>query len=95
MNLTGVDPLQINIKTKNFIFSKTDVNIFSNFISHEVILCDAKDPPWFNGKIKSLINKKHKTYSSYHKNKVNNQIRENLSSSQQRLSDMVDDLKQK
>ena len=26
-----------------------------NFIPHETIVCDDKDPPWFNKRIKSLI----------------------------------------
>ena len=34
------------------------VNILSNFITREVIACDDKDPPWFNGKIKLFINDK-------------------------------------
>ena len=33
------------------IFNKTVLNVLSNFILHEVIVCDDKDPPWFNGKI--------------------------------------------
>ena len=40
------------------IFDKTVSNVLSNFIPHEVIVCDDKDPPWFNGKIKSLFNEK-------------------------------------
>ena len=42
------------------IFNKTGLNILSNFIPHEVIVSDDKDPPWFNGKTKSLINEKLK-----------------------------------
>ena len=29
-------------------FNKTVMNILSNFIPHELIVCDEKDPPWFN-----------------------------------------------
>ena len=54
--LTGIEPLQINMWMKSLIFNKTVLNVLSNFIPHEVIVCDDKDPPWLNGKIKSLIN---------------------------------------
>ena len=77
------------------IFSKTVLNILSNFIPHEVIICDDKDPPWFNRKIKSLINEKLRTYNAYRKNIGNNQLRKNLNSLQQWLRDLIDDSKQK
>ena len=54
--------------TKEF-FNKTVLSIRSNFIPHEIIVCDDKDPPWFNEKIKSLINER--TYNAYRKNIVN------------------------
>ena len=44
-----------HVDEKVLIFNKTVLNILSNFIPHEVIVCDDKDPPWFSGKIKSLI----------------------------------------
>ena len=72
------------------IFSKTVLNVLSNFIPHEVIVCDDKDPPWFNVKIKLLINEKLRTYNAYRKNIGNNQLRKNLSSLQQRLRDLID-----
>ena len=34
------------------------MNILSNFITHEKIVCADKDLPWFNKVIKSLILKK-------------------------------------
>ena len=36
----------------------TILNILSNFIPHEIIVCDDKDPPWFNSRIKTLIQEK-------------------------------------
>ena len=70
------------------IFNKTVLNVLSNFIPHEVVVCDDKDPPWVNGIIKSLINEKCKNIS-------NSQLHENLSSLQLRLLDLIDDSKQK
>ena len=77
------------------IFNNTVLNVVSNFFPHELIVCDEKDPPWFNGKIKSLINEKLRTYNAYRKNIDNSQLRKNLSSLQQRLRDRIDDSKQK
>ena len=77
------------------ILNQTVLNVISNFIPHEVIVCDDKDPPWFNGKIKSLINEKPRTCHIYRKNIDNSQLRKNLSSSQPWLRDLIDDSKQK
>ena len=84
-----------HVDEKVLIFNKTVLNILSNFIPHEVIVCDDKDPPWLNEKIKLLINEKLRTYNAYRKNISNSQLRKNLSSLQQRLRDLIDDLKQK
>ena len=54
--------LNTNVNEKVSIFSNTILNILSNFIPHETIVCDDKDPPWFNRTIKSLIQEK-KTHS--------------------------------
>ena len=84
-----------HVDEKVLIFNKTVLNILSNFIPHEATVCDDKDPPWFNGKIKLLINEKLRTYNAYRKNIGNSQLRKNLSSLQQRLRDLIDDSKQK
>ena len=72
------------------IFNKTVLIVLSNFIPHEVTVCGDKDPPWFNGKIKSLIDEKLKTYNAYPKNIGNSQLCEYLSSLQQWLRDLTD-----
>ena len=82
-----------HVDEKVLIFDKTVLNILSNSIPHEVIVCDDKDPPWFNGRIKSLINEKLRTYSAYRKNIDNSQLHKNLSSLQQQLRDLIDDSK--
>ena len=64
------------------IFNKTILNVLSNFFPHEVIVCDDKDPPCFNRKIKSLFNEKHRTYNACCKNTNNIQLRINLRSLQ-------------
>ena len=44
-----------HVEEKVLIFNKTVLNDLSNFMPHEVIVCDDKDRQWFNGKIKSLM----------------------------------------
>ena len=38
--------------------NRTIINILSNFIPQEFVVCDDKDPPWFNKKIRTLIQEK-------------------------------------
>ena len=37
------------------IFNEAILNVLRNFIRHETVLCDDRDLPWFNDKIKFLI----------------------------------------
>ena len=50
--------LSTNAKEKVSIFSNTIMNILNNLIPHETIVCDDKDPAWFNKAIKSLNQRK-------------------------------------
>ena len=77
-----------NVDEKDLSFNKTILNILSNFIPLELIVCDGKDPPCSNTKIKSLIHKKIKTYKVLRKNIKNLQI-EKLESLQNRLKWMT------
>ena len=54
-----------NVNEKNDTFNKTILNILSNFIPHETITCDDRDPPWFNKKLKSSIYKKMQHLKSF------------------------------
>ena len=47
-----------SVNEKVDIFHRTILNILSNFIPHELIVCDDKDPSWFNNRIKTLIQEK-------------------------------------
>ena len=47
-----------SVNEKVDIFNRTILNILSNFIPHEIIVCDDKDPRWFNYRIKTLIQEK-------------------------------------
>ena len=36
------------------VYNTTIKNILVNFILHETIICDDRDPPWINNKIKKI-----------------------------------------
>ena len=40
-------------------------NMLSNYIPHETITCDDRDPTWINKNIKQLILEKNQAYKSY------------------------------
>ena len=53
-----------------FLFNRTIKNILSNYIPHEIIICDDRDPPRINNRVKELINEKNDTFQCYlHSNK--------------------------
>ena len=66
------------------LFNKTMKNI-SNYIPHETIACDDKDPTWFNKNIKQLIQEKNNAYKSYILSDKNPQIFERVKSLQNQL----------
>ena len=45
----------LNVDGQVTVFNRTIWNILKNFIPHEIIVCDDNDPPWFNKRIKTLI----------------------------------------
>ena len=53
------------------IFNSTILNILSNFIPHEFVVFGDKDSPWFNKKIRALIQDKKFTFKNYRHNSSN------------------------
>ena len=49
------------------VCNTTVKNIMANFISHEAIICDNRDPPWINNGIKNLIYERNSLYKDYRK----------------------------
>ena len=54
-----------NVNDKVHIFNATIKNILSNYIPHEKITCDDRDPRWINKNIKQLILEKNEAYKSH------------------------------
>ena len=48
----------IDVNQKVYLFNQTIKNILCNFIPHETVTCDDRDPPWITSKIKRLIRKR-------------------------------------
>ena len=55
----------VNVDEKVYFFTKTLLNIIQNFIPHETIICDDRDPPQINKEIKELMTEKNLAFKSY------------------------------
>ena len=75
-----------NVSEKVSIFNKSVINVLKNFIQHETILYDDKDPPWFSPRIKSLLQARNKVFKSYRNNKSNIQLLNKLNFLQELLN---------
>ena len=84
-----------SVNEKVDIFNRTIFNILSNFIPHEVIVCDDKDSPWFNNRIKTLIQEKNATYKIYRHTKDNPDLIYRLQFLQERLSTSIESSKER
>ena len=82
-----------NVNDMVDICTKTIYNILSNFISHQTITIDDKDPPWFNTKIKSLLQEKNIIYKNFRKDCNNTQLLRKLEHLQNRLNNSIDSSK--
>ena len=87
--------LNTSFNKKVDIFNRTILNILSNFIPHETIVCNDKDPPWFNNRIKTLIKEKNATYKIFRHNKDNPNLIYRLKFLQERLSTIIESSKER
>ena len=54
----------VNVDEKVYFVTKTLLNIIQNFIPHETIICDDRDPRWTNKEIKKLMTEKNLAFKS-------------------------------
>ena len=81
-----------NVNQKVCIFNKSVLNVLSNFIPHETILCNDKDPPppsWFKSRIKSLLQAENKVFKNYRKKKNIIKLLHKLNCLQDRLNWLI------
>ena len=72
------------------LFNRIIKNMLSNYIPHETIICDDKDPPRFNNNIKLLIQEKNNTYKRYILSDKNPQILATAKSLQNQLKYLIE-----
>ena len=59
----------MNINNMVHLFNRTIKNILYNFIPHEIMTCDDRDPPWINSSIKLLVQDKNEAYKRLKRSK--------------------------
>ena len=57
-----------SVNEKVAIFNRTILNILNNFFLHETIVCNDRDPSWFNDKIRLLIKQETTVYKYFRQN---------------------------
>ena len=77
------------------IFNDTILNIISNFIPHETIICYNRNAPWINSKIQKVIHKKNKKHKKYINNKSNFLNLQNINNLQAQIKTFIDISKEK
>ena len=68
----------VSFNEKVYFFTKTLLNIIQNFIPHETIICDDRDPPWINKEIKKLMTEKNLAFKLYYCSNRNMNLSKNL-----------------
>ena len=56
-----------NVHEQVHFFNQTILNIFHSYIPNKTILCNDKDPPWFNNEIRKILTKKSEKGKFYYK----------------------------
>ena len=83
----------IYVNKKVLLFNETVLNIIRNFIPHEAVTFDDRDPPWIISRIKKTINDKNLAFKRFVKNKGsvnNNSYLEKFSSLHKNLSSLIE-----
>ena len=58
----------LNINEMVSVFNTTIKNIMANFVPHETVISDYRDPPWINNRIKKIIYRQNSLYKVYRTN---------------------------
>ena len=84
----------LNVDEQVSVFNRTILNILKNFIPYESIVCDDKDPPWFNKRIKSLIQEGTLLLETFQKKRKNVEMINCLNNLNYRLAVLINTAKQ-
>ena len=77
------------------IFNQTIINILCNFIPHETVLFDDRDPPWMNKEIKKLIHEKKSIFNCLRRNINDKHLLERFKDLQTQLNFLIEKSKGK
>ena len=77
-----------------FLFNKTVKNIISNYVPHETLTFDVRDPLWINKNVKQLILVKNKMYKKYVKENKDPRISDKFECLQNELNSIIESNKQ-
>ena len=80
----------IDIDNMVSIFNQTIINILCNFIPHETVLFDDRDPPWMNKEIKKLIYEKKNIFKCFRRNNNDKQLLDRLKDLQAQLNFLIE-----
>ena len=84
----------LNVDEQVTVFNRIILNIMKNIIPHETIVCDDKDLPWFDERIKSLIQEGALLLGTFRKNRNNVEIITCLNNFNNRLALLINTAKQ-
>ena len=85
----------MNVNSIVHLFNRTIKNILHNFIPHQIITCDDRDPSWFYSSIRNLIQDKNEAYERFKRRNNNNQHFEKIQSPQNLLGALIELSKQR
>ena len=54
-----------SVNEKVAVLNRTILNVLDNFLPNETIVCNDRDPPWFNDKIGLLIKERTTAYKYF------------------------------
>ena len=85
----------MNVNDMVNLFNRTIKNILCNFILHETIACDDKDPPWINSSIRRLVQDKNEAYKCFKRRNSNSRYFEYFQCLQNLLGVSIDASKER
>ena len=78
-----------------YIFNQTIINILCDFVPHETVLHNDRDPPWMNNELKRLIHEKKNIFNCFRRNNNNKQLLDRLKDLQIQLNFLIEKSKGK
>ena len=85
----------ISVNEQVQLFTQTFQNIIFNYIPHETITCDDRNPPWIDEKIQKLVLHENRAFNAHSRDKNNTDLLNKFQSLQAHLKTSIEESKQK